>query len=269
VGQPRDRELLDFAVACLRDANRSAGIQITTGQDLGHGTMADGRTSSLAYLSERFEGSVLADTSKPTGEGNFHLLHGMLDACGVPLAGARIGLVGAGNIGRHMLGRLREHGAAPVVLELSPAARDTVAADGVPVWTPEEKPAFLAQPLDAVVVNAAGGSLDPASVEVIARNGAVRVVCGSENLAMPDARGERVLLAARKVYAHTELGGMMGYLTAVEEYLARQADVPFDVGTLLDASQRLYDVGRAVTRRVIDGDYRETFQDAARVTRGV
>ena len=264
VGQPHDRALLDFAIACLQDVNASGGIHVTTGQDLGHGIMADGVTGSLAYMHARFEGSVLADTSKPTGEGNYHLLAGMLEGCGVPLAGARIALLGAGNIGRHLLGRLRAAGAVPVALEPSVAVREALAAEGVEALPVERKRELLARPVEAVVVNAAGGSLDGASVRAIAANPAVRVVCGSENLAMPDPADEQVLLAGGKVYAHTELGGMMGYLTAAEEYLARVAGVPFDVTTLFTAAEQLHGVGARATRRVIAGGYRESFQDAAR-----
>ena len=61
VGKPRDRELLDFAIACLADCDQTAGIRITTGQDLGHGLMSDGRTQSLDYLNEGFPGSVVAN----------------------------------------------------------------------------------------------------------------------------------------------------------------------------------------------------------------
>ena len=264
VGQPNDRALLDFAVACLRDCDATGGIHVTTGQDLGHGIMSDGVTPSLAYMHARFEGSMLADTSKPTGEGNLHLLHGMLDACGIALADARVGLVGAGNIGKHMLGRLREHGTRVQVLELNADTRAALATEGVPAWPLETKAEFLAQPFDALVVNASGGSLDAAAIDTIAANPSVRVVCGSENLAMPDPAGELALLAAGKVYAHTELGGMMGYLTAAEEYLARRAGVPFDVGTLFAAAERLREIGRAATARVIAGGYRESFQSAAR-----
>lgn len=264
VGQPNDRALLDFAVACLRDCDASAGIHVTTGQDLGHGLMSDGEAPSLAYLHARFEGSMLADTSKPTGEGNVQLLVGMLEACGIAVADARVGLVGAGNIGQHIVARLREMGNAPAALELSDRTRAMLAAAGVTAWPIERKAEFLAQPFDALVVNAAGGTLDAASVATIAANPAVRVVCGSENLAMPDPAGERALLAAGKVYAHTELGGMMGYLTAAEEYLARREGVPFEVGTLFTAAERLREVGRAATARVIAGGYRETFQEAAR-----
>ena len=91
--------------------------------------------------------------------------------------------------------------------------------------------------MDAVVANAAGGSLDERAVALIAANARVQVVCGSENLVMPDhAAGSEALRAARKAYCPTELGGMMGYLTAVEEYLAGAEGTPFDVGTLLEAS---------------------------------
>ncbi len=265
VGRPRDRALLDFAVACLRDVDATGGIHVTTGQDLGHGLMSDGSTTSLAYMHERFEGSMLADTSRPTAEGNFHLLHGILAGAGVAAADARVVVVGAGNIGRHLLGRLRELGVRSLAaVEPMEATRARLAEQGIEAVPPSEKHAMLARPFDAVVVNASGGSLDAETVRVICGNAAVRVVCGSENLAMPDAADERRLLAAGKVYCHPELGGMMGYLTAVEEYLARRAGVTFDVGTLLDAAGRLYDVGAECTRRVITGGYRESFQDVAR-----
>ena len=94
--------------------------------------------------------------------------------------------------------------------------------------------------IDAVVVNAAGGSLDMASIETIAANARLRVVCGSENLAMPAERaGSGVLRVARKAYAPTELGGMMGYLTAAEEYLARIAGTPFDIESLIESAAQL------------------------------
>src|SRR6187401_1081850 len=77
VGQPRDFQLLDCAT--------SAGFHVITGQDLGHGIMSDGRTPSLEYLHCGFRGSVVADTSKPTAEGNFYTLRGMLRGVGIDL----------------------------------------------------------------------------------------------------------------------------------------------------------------------------------------
>ena len=265
VGRPHDRELLDFAIACLRDFEATSGVCLVTGQDLGHGTMSDGATGSLQYMHRRFRGSMLADTSKPTAEGNYRVLRGMLGALGVSLSGALVGLIGCGNIGEHVLGRVLADGAEAVVVEPSAAKREAIATRaGVRALDATEKGAFLSLPLDAIVVNASGGSLDDATIAAIAANERVRVVCGSENLAMPNPEGAEVLRAAGKVYCPTELGGMMGYLTAVEEYLAAADDVPFDVATLFEAAGRLEEAGRSATDEVRETDFRLSFEDAVR-----
>ncbi|MEO8622657.1 MAG: hypothetical protein ABI625_16420 [bacterium] len=266
VGQPRDRELLDFAIACFQDVESRAGFSLTTGQDLGHGVMSDGVTSSLEYLNARFKGSVVVDTSKPTGEGNFFVLAGMLRGADVSVEHATIGLIGCGNIGMHVLGRLRERGAAMIALESSATRREEIAALGIPVFAPDEKAEFLRRPMDAVVVNASGGSLDPQSVALIAANDRLRIVCGSENLVMPDhAAGSEALRAARKAYAPTELGGMMGYLTAVEEYLARVEGVSFDVRTMMIAAKKLEAPSYEATRHAREVGFTVCFEDAMRV----
>ncbi len=269
VGKPRDAELLDFAVSCFKDVEARAGFRLITGQDLGHGVMADGRTSSLQYLNARFKGSVVADTSRPTGEGNFHVLAGMLRAFDVPLERATVGLIGCGNIGMHLVGRLRERGATLLALESSAARRAEVAALGVEVFEPSRKEEFLGRPMDAIAVNAAGGSLDAATVARIAANDRLGVVCGSENLAMPDHEaGSEALRAARKAYAPTELGGMMGYLTAVEEYLSRAENVAFDIGTLLEASRALDGAAYEATRYARARNFAVSFEDAVRAVYG-
>ncbi len=269
VGQPHDRELLDFAIESFRDVEARAGFCLTTGQDLGHGIMSDGHTSSLAYLNERFKGSVVADTSKPTGEGNFRVLAGMLRGADITLAHATVGLIGCGNIGIHILSRLREEGTAILALEASPARRDEIAALGIPTFAAEEKEDFLRRPMDAVVVNAAGGSLDERAISLISANDQVRVVCGSENLVMPDpAMGANTLRRARKGYAPTELGGMMGYLTAVEEYLARETGVPFDGQTLYEAAKRLQPLSYEAMRLMREQDFAVGFESAVRAVCG-
>ena len=264
VGQPRDRALLDWALACFRDMERTSGVSLTTGQDLGHGRMSDGTTESLAYLNQRFTGSVHSDTSVPTAEGNFHLLCGMLRGARIDPAMARVGLIGAGHIGRHMLGMLRELGTTVQVLESNPATRDAIRSGVAGVWPVEEKAAFLAEPFDAIVVNAAGGTLDMETCERIARNETVQVVCGSENLTMPDARGTEVLLRGHVAFCPTELGGMMGYLTALEEYLARREGKPFELQTVLDAARRLELVGREGMAGVIASGWTRTFEDVVK-----
>jgi hypothetical protein len=269
VGQPRDAELLDFAVACFKDVEARAGVRLVTGQDLGHGVMADGRTQSLQYLNARFKGSVVADTSRTTGEGNYQVLAGMLRGFDLPLERATVGLIGCGNIGMHLLGRLRERNVALLALESDAARRAEVAALGVAVFAPDQRDAFLARGMDAVVVNAAGGSLDPNAVALIAANERVKVVCGSENLVMPDHEaGSEALRAAKKAYCPTELGGMMGYLTAVEEYLARVEGTPLDIATLLDAAKTLEGAAHDATRRARESDFALSFEDAMRQVRG-
>jgi hypothetical protein len=134
---------------------------------------------------------------------------------------------------------------------------------GIRTWAPAGKARMLAEPIDALVVNAAGGTLDPVTAAACAANARLAVVCGSENLAMPDPAAAGVLHGARKLYAPTELGGMMGYLTAVEEYLARAEGVPFDIAALLAAAAKLDTVGFEVARRVRAGDFARTFEQEA------
>ncbi len=262
IGQRNDTALLDFAIRCFQDVEREAGIRLTTGQDLGHGVMHDGLTPSLAYLNARYKGSVVADTSVPTGEGNYRILDGMLRASGVPLENATVALIGCGHIGMHVIGRLQERGTRILACESRAERRAELEAMGIPTWTPERKLEMLREPVDAVVVNAAGGTLDRATVDACAANVRLRVVCGSENLAMSDPSVEVLLQQAQKAYAPTELGGMMGYLTAVEEYLAHEAGVPFAIATMLEASRKLDEAGFRATERMRAGGFKESFEQS-------
>lgn len=262
VGQPNDRALLDFAAACLHDCDRSAGIRITTGQDLGHGLMSDGHTHSLDYLNRGFPGSVVADTSKPTGEGNYYVLRGMLRAFGLQTSEADIGLIGAGNIGLHLIERLEADGARLSVIEMRAERRAELEQRGIRARAPESKPVFLAEPMDALLVNASGASLDHASVVTSAANPRLKVICGSENLVMPEPRDADLYRAARKAYCPTELGGMMGYLTAVEQYLSHLEGVPFDVQAIMIAAADLEEPACRATRRMIDQDFAIDFETA-------
>jgi hypothetical protein len=264
VGCPRDFALLDFAIECLNDCASTAGIHITTGQDLGHGVMSDGKTPSLQYLNAGYPGSVVADTSVPTAEGNYQVLRGMLRAFEIPPSRATVGLIGVGHIGHRVLDSLCHDGSRMLAVEPRADKRSEIAARGIRVWSPEGKPDFLREPMDALVLNAAGGSLDRATVDACSRNARLSIVCGSENLVMPDPSGAEVLRTARKVYCPTEFGGMMGYLTAVEEYLAYAAGKPFHIETLLEAAQKLEEIAYLATKRVRDARFTVSFEDAVR-----
>jgi hypothetical protein len=143
--------------------------------------------------------------------------------------------------------------------------REQIALLGIPTFAPGEKSEFLRRPMDAIVLNASGGSLDYRAVALIADNDRLRVLCGSENLVMPDhATGSEMLRLARKAFAPTELGGMMGYLTAVEEYLARVDGVPFDPSTLFDAARKLEGACYDATKRQRELSFGVTFETAMR-----
>lgn len=264
VGQPRDFAILDWALGCFHDFERASGVRLNTGQDLGHGVMSDGVTRSLDYLGKGFHGCVFSDTSRPTGEGNFYILKGMLDALGVPLDRARVGLVGCGNIGEWVLRRLLGAGAQVIAIEARDDKREALRAElGADVRGPEAKADLLSADIDALVVNANGGTLDMASCQAIAANPSLRVVCGSENLAMPDPRGADVLHDGGTVYAPTEFGGMMGYLTAIEEYYANHEKKPFQLESMLEAAKRLESAGRDITTMVRESDFELSFEEAA------
>ncbi|RMG41078.1 MAG: hypothetical protein D6719_09330 [Candidatus Dadabacteria bacterium] len=264
VGEPQDIELLEFAAVCLNDVVESAGFVPVTGQDLGHGTLSDGKTSSLEFLHSNFSGAVLQDTSKPTAEGNFYLLRGVLRACGLELENARVGLIGCGNIGFRILERLREHNSTVYALEAREEKRAEIEALGISVWSQDYKEKFIEMDLDALVINANGGTLDPVTVEQIAANEAIKIVCGCENLVMPDPSGELVLRDAGKIFCPTELCGMMGYLTAVEEYLCRRAGEELDINTLFEAAKKLEEVGERAGRYALEAENQPLFEDAVR-----
>ena len=262
IGQSRDRDLLDFAAACLIDCDLTAGIRITTGQDLGHGVMSDGHTHSLEYLHRGFRGSVVADTSRPTGEGNYHVLCGMLQAFGLSLSDAVVGLIGCGNVGMHVIDRLREHRTTMLAVESKPEGRKALEQLGVAARAPHEKGTFLMEPMDVLVLNASGGSLDRESVRLSSANPRLKVICGSENLVMQDSADADIYRAAHKAYCPTELGGMMGYLTAVEQYLADLEGVPFDAETLFEASADLERPAYEATKYILDRDFTLGFEEA-------
>jgi hypothetical protein len=261
VGEPRDRELLDFAIECFQDVEKT-GFFLTTGQDLGHGVMSDGKTGSLHYLNAHYKGSVISDTGAPTAEGNYWMLVGQLKGAGIPLKQAVVGLIGAGNIGLHIIDHLLEDGATPLVVEAKASIRAALEARGVKCWPAEGKADFLRQPMDALVLNAAGGSLDSATVALCAANDRLRVINGSENLVMPNPEDEDVLRRAKKVFCPCECAGMMGYLTAAEEYLCHLAGDEFTLAAMYEAARALEAPGEKATRFVIEGGYEQTMAQA-------
>lgn len=269
VGQANDIKMLNFAISAMLDFEEHSGIFLTTGQDLGHGVLSDGKTTSLEYLNQYFHGSVLADTSEPTAEGNLYSLLGMLKGAGLSASKANIGLIGYGNIGKHLVRRLEEVLGATVlqrlfVVEFSQVRRQELARRGVRVFAPEEKGSLLAFGIDALVVNANGGSLDSKTVDQIISNPRIKVICGCENLVMHDHNDADRLRKAGRLYCPTELCGMMGYLTAVEEYLSKRTGSCSDMKSMLEAAKKLEDACEHAARRALASGSELTFEAGMR-----
>lgn len=264
IGEPLDQELLDFAITCLKDFELTSGVLLTTGQDLGHGTLSSGKTTSIQYLYDNFLGSISADTSKPTAEGNFNLLLGALNGLGIKPACAQVGLIGLGNIGTHLLQRLLQSGVKVFGMETNTARTKFATNLGVQVFNPSQAADFFDLSIDALVVNANGGSLNQENISRICKNDSIEFVCGSENLALTAEHGLQQLKDARKLYCPTELCGMMGYLTAVEEYLNRCEKRDFNFQDMYDPSKKLAEVGLSATEKALKSNFELSFEDAVR-----
>lgn len=261
IGEPRDREMLDFAAECLRDAE-GHGFSIVTGQDLGHGMMSDGATSSLEYLHHAFDGSVLQDTSRPTSEGNFYVLKGMLAGFDLELEQTRGAFIGCGKVGSRLVHRAVESGMRASFIEPDDDRSRELRQLGAERKNAADKQSLLSGEIDALIVNANGSSLDHETVLTASRNRRLKVVTGAENLCMPDERDEQVLLAAEKLFCPTELAGMMGYLTAVEEYLCRQAGEALSIDALFEAARLLEEPAREAVRFCRRKSFQLTFAAA-------
>lgn len=269
VGEERDKDALAFAIECLKHFEEATSNRVITGQDLGHGLLSDGKTTSLDFLHERFRGSVTEDTSKPTAEGNVQILLGMLTGLNIPVENARIGLIGCGNIGFQILKRLRELGMREITcLETSAVRRKDLRQLGVEVFDADQKLRFLQGELDAVAINAAGGSLDQAALEAICGNSRLRIITGCENLLFSAGAGAVELDQARKLFAPTELCGMLGYLTAIEEYLCSVAGEEFSVKELFQSAKRLQIIGHGAAQLFETDKTIDSFADAVRLIGG-
>jgi hypothetical protein len=86
---------------------------------------------------------------------------------------------------------------------------------------------------------------------------------------MPVAHGAETLRTARKIYCPTELCGIMGYLTAVQEYNSRQASVPFKIEEMFGPAQELEEAARKGVEAVLAQNFKLGFEQAMMRVYGV
>lgn len=264
VGEPLDKQLLDFGLECMRHFEETSGIYLTTGEDLGHGMLSGGSDNSLSYMHRRFRGCVVSDTSLPTAEGNYYMLKGMYAGFGHKLAETRTALIGCGNIGMRLLQRLVESGAGAAALDSKPERLMLAKQIGAKICENGRIEDLLSDDIDGLCVNAFAGSLNPALFAVLKGRKKIKLVCGCENLAVAMDNLDSKLRGLRILYCPTELCGMMGYLTAVEEYIDRRDGFEFKLESMFEAAAGLERIGNEATARAISLNYAKTFEECVR-----
>jgi len=260
VGEAGDFDLLDFAVECFKDFEARSGVFLTTGQDLGHGLMSDGKTSSIDCLNSKFFGCISSNTSLPTAWGNLSVIEGVMEAFGAKLDSSLFGIYGCGNIGRNVLDHLLDQKASVTALDASPAVISELSAKGIDAFAPDKREQFLSQEIDVIVINANGSTLDAKTNLQLANNKNLKLICGCENLMLVDPEGRELFRNSKKIFCPPEYCGMMGYLTAVEEYLTSQAGEEWNIQTMWEPSRLLKEHSRATASRVLEGDFSSTFE---------
>lgn len=180
------------------------------------------------------------------------------------LRGRRVGVAGAGKVGRHLVGHLVNDGAEVVVVDVDQAAVERVRGEHPAVGTAADTAALVSSELDAYSPCALGGALDDETVEVLR----AQVVCGAANnqLAYPgvekllDERGilyapDYVVNAGGLVQVADEMAGFdferarkraAGIYDTVTRVFATAAEegVPPAVAADRMAERRMTEVGR-------------------------
>ncbi len=264
-GEPREIEFLQFVISALEEFRNQMGIEVITGQDLGHGPLASVKQSTLGYLSERFLGCMDIDTSLPTAVGNFYVTKGLIEALDMDLRQSRVGLVGYGNIGTKLASLFNKAGVRRLsICESNPGRQDAALRDcDGGVWPGDMLEEFLAQDHDVVVFNSNGGSLDSRVVSIIANSKTIKGVTGCENMIWPGGISrERELLSGKVVMPPTEFSGMGGWLGAAEASIARAKKVTFKLEDMFQPLRRLTEVTAEVVRGIAEDNYQPTFAES-------
>lgn len=164
-------------------------------------------------------GTEWGGAGDPAGLTALGVLQGLLECAQAQwgsddLAGRRVGVEGAGRVGRRLVRHLVEHGATAVVYDADPAAvRGRALPRGERVEVARSREEFLAAGLDAYAPCAVGGTL----TEELAATLDAEVVCGAADNQLA-GRDAELLLARRGIrYAPDYVVNAGGVLQLAEE----------------------------------------------------
>jgi len=105
------------------------------------------------------------------------------------LAGRRVGVVGVGKVGRHLVEHLRADGAAVVVTDVNERAIERIRAAHPEVDVVADTDALLHEPIDVYAPCALGGALDDPTVAALT----AKIVCGGANNQLEHPGVEKLL----------------------------------------------------------------------------
>jgi len=210
------------------------------------------RTRFVTCIPEAFGGS--GNPSRATARGVVCGIETALQTIGSEgIAGARVLVQGAGNVGAALVDQLLERDVGGVLVGETRAARLQELADrwdGAPVelrHTPPGDVSLLCEPCDVLAPCALGGVLGPASIAELK----ARVVCGSANNPLLDeARDAEALQARGIVYVPDYIVNRMGIVRCANEQAGRLHPDPATLRHLDPANpQGIPAVTLAVLRR--------------------
>ncbi len=189
-----------------------------------------------------------------TAAGVVCAMEAALDVLGLgALAGKRVAMQGAGQVGAAMVERLLERGVAGVVVDEISAERreevmDRFAGRSVEVRAaiPGE-PGVLAEPCDVLAPNALGGVLGPKTIPHVR----ARLVCGSANNQLQDdVRDGRALHERGVVFVPGIIANRMGVVhCANEQYGAPAPDAAVEEQLSRSAPHGIHSTVRRVLER--------------------
>ncbi|KAI9027982.1 hypothetical protein DFJ74DRAFT_765953 [Hyaloraphidium curvatum] len=185
-------------------------------------------TRHTTCIPERLGGS--GNPSIPTARGIVVAIEAAFEELGIPLAGARVGVIGVGNVGSFVARFLLEKGVGELVCSdgneatlsrVGKVLRSAFPSAKIELHTTTSLEPFLAageqNPLDCLSPCATGGLLNPTSIPQL--NGRVRIICGAANnqLLNIDSDGE-LLHEAGIVYLPDFAVNRMGIVNCANEY---------------------------------------------------
>ncbi|MHC4165195.1 MAG: Glu/Leu/Phe/Val dehydrogenase family protein, partial [Planctomycetota bacterium] len=184
---------------------------------------------STQYVTGLPDGS--GDTSPLTGYGVFHGIHAAVRyrLGRDDLAGLRVAVQGAGNVGRHLIQHLTRAGAHVQVADVNgEAARRAAEEFGVEIVAPD---AVLSLDVDVLAPCAMGAVLDDETVPRIRAS----IVCGGANNQLADDRHGQMLADRDVLYvpdyvanAGGVLSGASAFLGMGEEELRKRVEAIYD-----------------------------------------